>query len=426
MDWRKRDYNPPLFDIMIRPFTVDKSFNEYSPRAVAAVGGCLFLLLMFFFGKTIAGSTGALWALGISVASLQVLYYSQEARPYSWVLAMATWCALSTYKLFAAPSPLPRGRGIRLTLQCAVAASSILLLHYQGAVFIAFGGVLSLYWSVINKRLRYFAAWALLVLSATAFWLPTYALHSSAPPDHLYGPSASLFFNVLMLFKFAFNDHKVWATLALLSLFIFLLFSWKKRRPEIAQCLLLIFGPMLFVHFYHAAKGLQSVTPRHLIVTLPFIYLLTTIMLSRIRIGLILSCVIVASLVAASFYDTVWNKNFYAQSFKEEDARGIAQYIVELESKYGDSIHFALRAWTNSAVNLYLELFKSDVRIESFLFCADTQMSPLDVSSPFVAVIQSRNCPEVLNLAEVLPKFTPIETLELKDRSILTVLTHVP
>lgn len=92
-DW-DADTQGPIYPLLIWIWSKVFGFGEISLRVPSALFGVLSIHALYLLGKRLFGHTAAIWASVITAVNPFLLYYSQEARPYTlwlWASLLAVW-----------------------------------------------------------------------------------------------------------------------------------------------------------------------------------------------------------------------------------------------------------------------------------------------------------------------------------------------
>jgi hypothetical protein len=159
--------HPPLYYLTLHAWMLKLGEGDSAVRALSAVFSILAILFLFDTARTLHGTATALWASAIMAVAASQIYFAQDARSYTMLLAfcMAACAAIVRLERFG-PNRLREVALIAGTL-------AMLLTHYMAFSML---GALLLY-TVIRLRgssLRY-ALFGLLFATAifVAAWGPT-------------------------------------------------------------------------------------------------------------------------------------------------------------------------------------------------------------------------------------------------------------
>ncbi len=100
-----RDTNPPLYFIELSALRMAAGESEYALRFVSVMAGVLLVALLYVTGKRLYSARVGLIAAGLGTLSPFLVWYSQEARPYTQIAALS----LASVYLLLRALRFPRG-----------------------------------------------------------------------------------------------------------------------------------------------------------------------------------------------------------------------------------------------------------------------------------------------------------------------------
>ncbi len=95
-DW-DADTQGPVYPMLMWIWSKLFGFGEISMRTPSVIFGVLSIHALYLLGRRVFGHTAATWACVFAAINPFLLYYSQEARPYTlwlWTSLMAVWFLL--------------------------------------------------------------------------------------------------------------------------------------------------------------------------------------------------------------------------------------------------------------------------------------------------------------------------------------------
>ncbi len=98
-------HHPPLH-FMIQKIWLLFGEGEFWLRLLPALCGAAAIPLVYLFGKKLVGKGAAMTAAGLVALSPWLIWYSQDYRPYSFVVVMALAAMTAALNLFLKPGPL--------------------------------------------------------------------------------------------------------------------------------------------------------------------------------------------------------------------------------------------------------------------------------------------------------------------------------
>ena len=168
------ELNPPAYYLMLHEWMALFGDGDTTIKMPSLIFGVLMIPSVYYLGRAVGSPTAGLIAAAFATISHEVIYYSQEARPYTLSGLLAIWSTIFAINSFQAQRKLPHLAGFVLagTLLCYA--------HYSGLVFLGVlflwtmfliwrGGVKDQFWLQIAA---YFAIFVLYLP-----WLPIFFQH---------------------------------------------------------------------------------------------------------------------------------------------------------------------------------------------------------------------------------------------------------
>ncbi len=128
----------PLYYVILRGWSYIFGFNDFSLRAFSAFFGSLALFAVFYLARYLFDGKTALLATFLSSINLTLIWYSQEARQYSYLLFLSLLSVIFLLK------SLKEGKTMHVASFLAV-SPFIIFTHFPWAMFFAFEGAYALY-----------------------------------------------------------------------------------------------------------------------------------------------------------------------------------------------------------------------------------------------------------------------------------------
>ncbi len=198
------DIHPPGYYLLLHAWRALFGQSEFALRALSAVAGLALVLCTYLLGRRLFGEAAGLMAAFLGAISPFAVYYSQEARMYALLAALA---AASTYLLLRA---LPNSQSLSSRRSGVVALAGYVLtaaagLYTQYAfpfVLLVHNVVFAVWWLVHSRRpsvarWRWLAVWLGAQAGVVALYLPwlSIAIRSVAgwpSAGQAYAPGAAL------------------------------------------------------------------------------------------------------------------------------------------------------------------------------------------------------------------------------------------
>jgi mannosyltransferase len=357
------DGHPPGYLLLM--FVVQKFFghSEATLRLPSALAGILALWVIYLLGRRLyAWQEGAI-AAGLMAVSWAPVYYSQEARPYAFVILLA----LLTVYLWLPFLPLPGDRARGSTWQTAgyiLAALATAYMHYFGLLLVALQGVTALIFALHGRRgirrvLVTYAAILLGYLPWLAFVSAQLGMQFSAP---LPPPSPGIFVD---FFRHVFYGPRYVAGLALglygLALAVVIYRMARQRRPwrealadSWAGVLLVAWLIVpIAIAFVESRLLLPIVQLRYLLICLPPAYLLLARAITTVPLhGWGRPALAIA--VIACYLGVLLGPLHYYSRLNKEQFREAVTYVAEQDAAHPDSLIVG-NVWHPDYLNYYFE-----------------------------------------------------------------------
>lgn len=163
------EQNPPGFFLVMHAWTSRFGFGELALKSPPLLFGVLTVPAVYALGSVAGGRLVALLAAGSVTFSPELVYYSQEARPYSFAVL------LSAIAVFAYVRAITTGRWDVIAAWVAI-ASALIYVQYTGLVVLMGLALATVYLALMRQpvpagRLAFaFGAVALLFSP----WLPVF------------------------------------------------------------------------------------------------------------------------------------------------------------------------------------------------------------------------------------------------------------
>lgn len=283
--WLLRDFHPPLFQLLLFYWVHLFGNSEIAVRLPSAIAGVLSILFIYPLSKKVFDRHIALSATILLSFSGAAIYYSQEARPYSFLLLFSTISTLlwlNVIKKFS--NSQLKNKDLYLYIFAALLTCYT---HYFGVIFI---GYQILYLVSISFLERKYRLKSLLTAIMTGFlYSPWLFIHFSkvmrVSTEVRWVPAPDIF-SLLAFVNFIFNYKIVLLLLIPVFASIRMLFLketyWKLKeiKPDNTVLALIysIFAPILTVFIISQHGSLFYY--RYFIELLPSIYILIAVLIS--------------------------------------------------------------------------------------------------------------------------------------------------
>lgn len=95
IELRRRSTNPPLYHLLLGGWAELFGSTEAGLRSLSVVAGSISVILCYWLGRSIGGTATGLWAAGLLAINSMAVGYSQEARYYALLEALALAAAIA-------------------------------------------------------------------------------------------------------------------------------------------------------------------------------------------------------------------------------------------------------------------------------------------------------------------------------------------
>ncbi len=264
--------NGPLYFLLLRGWIALAGTGEFSLRYFSLLPGVVAIALTLTLGRRLFTAPIGLIAAALVAASPYLVWYSQEAKMYALITALAL---LSLYALQRATAGQPRWWVV------VVAATSLAMYsHILAALLIPLQLALLTVWRPMGRHGYAQAAAAFAALILPYVPLLRWQLPMALTPAETGYPFFPLPEMLLILLNGYSAGLVPWVSEAVLALFGLLLLSGAgdqivKRRPDVAALLLWLFLPVVVVFAISLVRPLF--TDRYLIWIAPAFYLLVAL-----------------------------------------------------------------------------------------------------------------------------------------------------
>lgn len=167
------DNHPPLYYLLVKALAEVAGYGDFATRYLSVCCGTLTVAGLYALGRrlggTVAGVSGALFA----ACSPTLIYYAQEARMYSLLMALGVLSSYCLIRLAEQPERWPWWVGYVLSVAGA------LYTQYFALLLIAAHNLAALVWLIGHPHRRRWMPWVRWMLAQVAVgvlylpWLPT-------------------------------------------------------------------------------------------------------------------------------------------------------------------------------------------------------------------------------------------------------------
>lgn len=359
------DQHPPLYFIIERLAFTFFGHTEFVARSISVIAGTVSVWVMFLLGKEVYNKKlGYITAL-LTCVNYYNIFYSQEARGYSFLFLFAAWSFLYFIRLIKSP--------VRKNAILYVVFTLLMMYsHYFGLFAAISQGVLALLFIFLEgkgpSRIKLFKTFlfsGIVLAIGYAPWIP-FLLKMSDIKSFWIGTISGDF--AITFFKEYFGGAKILIfTLVLLLAFyilnVFLKFrgaSLKNIKDHPLPFSFIIIAGWVFITY--AIPYIRSILvvpmlhPRYTIVVVPAILLAIAFGIALIKKPLIMY--ITALIVILSLVDIISIKKYYTGIHKTQ-FREMTAFVVG-ENKENYPIINQLTSWHQS---YYLKKMGSNAKL---------------------------------------------------------------
>ena len=390
----KYTYNSelPSYFFIVKVWSDIFGISEFSLRAFSAIFGILSLTAIFHLARYIFNEKAALLASFLTAINLTLIWYSQEARPYSFLLFLSLLSLILLLKAFK------EGKAYYV-LGLLLTNLIIIYTHFTWIIFVLFEGVYALYVTYkdyVSKK-KFHAKVLLVFIVLALFYLPIVGralfsgdqtLYLSGRPDiielgqfgvrlHTWIYPTESMRQKLYGFSFDFSIYEWLLLFSVLSssFIVGLLFiaglaklAYKKRHNIVL--LLMFFFPLLFAlifSFVHPSISVFNI--RILVYVIPAYLIIVSLgyLKSKQFKALIVITVVLSTLPIYAYYSNVDKQQFReASSFlpknelifinKDTAKRGVWYYYGEKDNVIGINDVSDLKSHLNNTNSFWVLL----------------------------------------------------------------------
>ena len=310
----------PLHPLLLQGWLRAFGSSELAARSFSAVCGMLTVVAVYFLGRRLFDERTGRWAAWFTAVCPPLVYYSQEARMYAWLVLLTCLSWLVFVRFYRAAD----GRAMALY---GILLTALVYSHPLGLFMVAAHGLAYL---LVRKSLALGFRWWLAIQAAVALaiapWLPRYLDHGTDYPLPVY----SLRFLLAVPIEYVGGNSVV--LLACMMVIAFGLVARERRRffvihvPENLMLLSWIILPPVAMFVYSRVGRPIFGPPRyHMFIAPAYLLLLARglcTLPSLLRLGL------AAGAFALSL--AAIDANVYSQVVKA-DWRGLARWLDRQE-----------------------------------------------------------------------------------------------
>jgi mannosyltransferase len=170
------DIHPPGYYLLLHYWRAIFGHSEFALRALSAVAGLALVLFTYLLGRQLFGKATGLMAAFLGAISPFAIYYSQEARMYALLAALA---AASTYlllRILNLQSLVSSKRTVTFVAYVLIAAAGLYTQYAFPFILLVHNLVFAVWWLAVARgsvaRWHWLAVWIGVQVAVVALYLP--------------------------------------------------------------------------------------------------------------------------------------------------------------------------------------------------------------------------------------------------------------
>ncbi|MBN1642862.1 MAG: glycosyltransferase family 39 protein [Anaerolineae bacterium] len=160
------DNHPPLYYLIAKGFAELAGYGDLAVRYVSVAGATCLVALCYALGHRLFGAVAGLASAAFAASAPLVVYYAQEARMYSLLMALV---ALSAYALIRVAGDARRRAWWVVYVASTCAA---LYTHYFAVLVVVLHAGAALAWAIARRQWRFVRWWVAAQAATAALYLP--------------------------------------------------------------------------------------------------------------------------------------------------------------------------------------------------------------------------------------------------------------
>ena len=325
------DVHPPLYQLVMWGFYRAFGYTEWAGRLPSMIAGILAIPVIYLLGRELFSKRAGLYAAALAVPNYYLVYFSQEARSYTFLYL---FCCLSFFYFMRA---VRRDSWLDVALYSAFTVA-LIYTHYFGFIMLAVQGAAFLVYRALGhpyeRKLLYRSAVAVaVVIAAILPLIPVIVSHAGIGEFWITQPGIDAAVQYFMAYFASVWLAVIFAILifSALTLGVFRVSSsldagWV-RFGVAALVLWIIIGFLL--PWLRGLVGQPVITSRNTIMLIPPILLLSAYGLTNIT-ALLLQRAIGAMVLFLSIANLIGGIDYYSRVTKNQ-YREMAYSLTEHE-----------------------------------------------------------------------------------------------
>lgn len=332
----------PAYEILL--FLVQKYLgdSEFALRFPSAVAGVLAIPMIYLLGAQLYSYREGLIAAALMAVAWSPIYYSQEARCYSFLLLFSI---LTSYLWISMTRAFRRGDGPSYkTVGSYIASATVCAyLHYFGLYLIALQGLAA--GAILVRKPRALVKINLIYLLLALLYLPWIPVMLEDLGRERFWAEPPEMSSFAAYLKFLFNDSTLSIAVLAGSYLYLLIRSLKVRGCRVLRIDLLSPGALLplwlvvpFIGaFIKSVLSTPALVFRYLIISLPAAYILLSRAITQLPFTARRQMAVALMLIGLFLGELVFVKHYYSLPHKPQ-WREAVEYIVERDALYENSL----------------------------------------------------------------------------------------
>jgi hypothetical protein len=164
------DNHPPLYYVLVKAFADVAGYGDFPVRFLSVICETTLVVGLYVLGRRLGGPVAGLSSALFAALSPLFVYYAQEARMYSLLMALAVYASYSLVRLAYEPDSR-RWWGTYVLTTCGA-----LYTQYFAILLVLAHGVAALSWLLARRQGRSWGRWLLgqgAIVLLYLPWLPT-------------------------------------------------------------------------------------------------------------------------------------------------------------------------------------------------------------------------------------------------------------
>ena len=333
------DTHPPLFQSVL--FFVEKYLGDTETllRLPSAISGIFSIFAIYLLAKHLYSSREGLAAAFMMAIFWCPIFYSQEARNYSFLILFSILSSFFWVKLFINKNNSQEESSLRTIFGYILASLALIYTHYFGMILLALQGIGAYLFSLKNpKRILQNTTVYLAISLGYLPWIPS-ALEQFTHMERISWidkPTITVFPAYI---SFILNRSHVLAIVALLLLaflFVNVVYAFLNNKDRNLASLLsspdFILGYWLV--FPITLTAIVSVvwkpiyTQRNLLLSLPAAYILISRAFLSLPFNRAVKAILILFFGCAALYQMIFIQSYYVIPYKEQ-FREAVYHVVE-------------------------------------------------------------------------------------------------